>query len=246
VHALVDAAGSVVERYEYDAWGRVLGVFDGAGNALAATAIGNRYLWQGREYSWKTGLYCFRARWYDPITGRWLSNDPIGINGGLNQYVFCANNPVNCGDPNGRNPVALLAGLVGAVGGAVGAAAGTMTENILQNNPLWQGVGGSALDGAAGGLAAGFVTVATGSPLVGGFVGGVVQESYSSLRTGNPIDERNVVINSLIGGASSHLSDTIIEAYFDHLAPGIMEGLSGAIGTLVSMFADTFKGVCTP
>lgn len=40
-------------------------------------------------------------RWYEPITGRWLSNDPIGISGGLNQYVFCANNPVNFVDPYG-------------------------------------------------------------------------------------------------------------------------------------------------
>jgi RHS repeat-associated protein len=101
VHALVDETGSVVERYEYDAWGRVLGVFDGAGNALAATAIGNRYLWQGREYSWATGLYNFRARWYDPVTGRWLSNDPIGISGGLNQYVAFRNNPINFIDPFG-------------------------------------------------------------------------------------------------------------------------------------------------
>src|SRR5512136_2241589 len=46
-------------------------------------------------------VYDFCARWYDPITGRWLSNDPIGISGGLNQYVFCANNPVNRGDPFG-------------------------------------------------------------------------------------------------------------------------------------------------
>ena len=56
---------------------------------------------QGREYSWKVGLYYFRARWYDPVTGRWLSNDPIGISGGLNQYVFCGNNPVNFRDPSG-------------------------------------------------------------------------------------------------------------------------------------------------
>ncbi len=34
-------------------------------------------------------------------TGRWLSKDPIGINGGLNQYVFCGNNPVMFGDPEG-------------------------------------------------------------------------------------------------------------------------------------------------
>jgi uncharacterized protein RhaS with RHS repeats len=43
-------------------------------------------------------------RWYDPITGRWLSNDPIGISGGLNQYVFCGNNPVNFRDPFGLDP----------------------------------------------------------------------------------------------------------------------------------------------
>ena len=35
------------------------------------------------------------------MTGKWHSNDPIGISGGLNQYVFCANNPVNFRDPFG-------------------------------------------------------------------------------------------------------------------------------------------------
>ena len=88
-------------RTKYDAWGRVLNVQDGSGNALAQSAIGNRYLFQGREYSWTTGIYYFRARWYDPVTGRWLSPDPIGISGGLNQYVFCANNPVMFVDPFG-------------------------------------------------------------------------------------------------------------------------------------------------
>jgi RHS repeat-associated protein len=101
VHALADANGTIVESYMYDAWGRILGVYDGTGNPLTESAVGNNILWQGREYSWKTGLYYFRARWYDPITGRWVSNDPIGISGGLNQYVFCGNNPVNFTDPFG-------------------------------------------------------------------------------------------------------------------------------------------------
>ena len=102
VHAVVNSSGNIVESYRYDAWGRVLGVYDGQGTPLTQSAIGNRFLWQGREYSWATGLYYFRARWYDPVTGRWLSNDPIGISGGLNQYVFCGNNPVNFRDPLGR------------------------------------------------------------------------------------------------------------------------------------------------
>ena len=101
VHALVDAAGSIVEQYRFDAWGRTT-VYDGVGTPLAQSAIGNRCVWQGREISWSTGLYYFRARWYDPVTGRWLSNDLIGVRGGLNQYVFCGTNPANFVDPFGQ------------------------------------------------------------------------------------------------------------------------------------------------
>ena len=103
VLALTDANGNIVEYYRYDAWGRTT-VFDANGNALRKSAVGNRIGFQGREYSWTTELYYFRARWADPTTGRWLSPDPIGINGGLNQYVFCANNPVNFTDPFGLDP----------------------------------------------------------------------------------------------------------------------------------------------
>ncbi len=101
VIALADEDGQIVETYTYDAWGRTR-VFDAEGNELTASAFGNRFAWQGREIDWSTGLYYFRARYYDPITGRWLSNDPVGISGGLNQYVFCNNNPVNFTDPWGH------------------------------------------------------------------------------------------------------------------------------------------------
>ena len=104
VHAFADEIGAIVESYRFDAWGNVLGVFDGNGSPLSESALGNRYLFQGREYSWATGLYYFRARWYDPETGRWLSKDPIGINGGLNQFVAFDNNPVMFSDAFGMNP----------------------------------------------------------------------------------------------------------------------------------------------
>jgi len=100
VLAMTDSSGNIVESYRYDAWGRTT-VYNSNNQQLSNSAIGNRYCWQGREYSWVTGLYNFRARWYDPVTGRWLSNDPIGISGGLNQYVAFANNPVNFIDPFG-------------------------------------------------------------------------------------------------------------------------------------------------
>jgi len=79
----------------------VLGVYDGSGQPIAQSAIGNRFLWQGKEYSWKTGLYYNRARWYDPVTGRFISKDPAGITFGLNEYTYCGNNPVNFRDSSG-------------------------------------------------------------------------------------------------------------------------------------------------
>lgn len=76
-------------------------VFSASGTELTESAIGNRYTFQGREIDWTTGLAYFRARWYSPETGRWLSKDPKGISGGLNLYAFCSNNPVNFTDPFG-------------------------------------------------------------------------------------------------------------------------------------------------
>ena len=103
VHGFADASGELFETYAYDAWGNVLAVRDGNGLPIPnqQSQIQNRFLFQGREYSWATGLYNFRLRWYDPATGRWISKDPIGISGGLNLYAFCGDDPVNCVDPFG-------------------------------------------------------------------------------------------------------------------------------------------------
>ncbi|RLC01536.1 MAG: hypothetical protein DRI57_30985, partial [Deltaproteobacteria bacterium] len=101
VHALADENGSIVESYKYDAWGRVLEIKDGNSSPLTESALDNRYTFQGREISWATGLIYFRARSYDPITGRWLSRDPIGISGGLNLYQAFGCNGVNFSDPLG-------------------------------------------------------------------------------------------------------------------------------------------------
>jgi RHS repeat-associated protein len=100
VIALTDSSGSVVETYDYDAYGRTK-IYSASGSELTESAYGNRYCYQGRGIDWATGLYYFRARWYNPETGRWLSKDPIGIRGGLNQYEFCGSNPVNFVDPSG-------------------------------------------------------------------------------------------------------------------------------------------------
>ncbi len=100
VHVLVDEDGLIVEYYYYDAFGN-LKMRDVNYNLITESVYGNRFLFQGREYDYDTALYYFRARWYEPETGRWLSPDPIGISGGLNLYAFCGNDPINYVDPSG-------------------------------------------------------------------------------------------------------------------------------------------------
>lgn len=104
VIALTDTNGQIVEAYSYDAYGRTR-IYATNGTELTRSAVGNRFAWQGREVDWSTGLYYFRARYYDPIMGRWLSVDPIGISGGLNLYEFCGSDPINMVDPDGENAI---------------------------------------------------------------------------------------------------------------------------------------------
>src|SRR5690606_5099168 len=63
--ALLDASGQVVAEYQNDEFGRLL-----TGNSRL-----NHYLFSGQEYAPETGLYHFFARYYDPETGVWLSQD---------------------------------------------------------------------------------------------------------------------------------------------------------------------------
>ncbi|MBK6780624.1 MAG: RHS repeat-associated core domain-containing protein [Gemmatimonadetes bacterium] len=85
--------------------GQGQGICRGAwGDAVADTGIVVRYHFAGREYDGESGLYYMRARYYDPALGRWISEDPIGIAGGLNVYAYAGNDPVNLTDPSGLEP----------------------------------------------------------------------------------------------------------------------------------------------
>ena len=93
VRLVVDSAtGLVAQRLDYDAFGNVL---------LDTNPGFQPFGFQSGLYDPDTALVQFGARWYDANTGRWLSKDPILLEGGLNLYVFCGNDPVNFTDPLG-------------------------------------------------------------------------------------------------------------------------------------------------
>ncbi|MDH4236669.1 MAG: RHS repeat-associated core domain-containing protein [Nitrospira sp.] len=60
------------------------------------------YTYTGREFDAESGLYYYRARYYDPTMGRFLSEDPIASTGGLNLYAYVGNDPLNWIDLSGR------------------------------------------------------------------------------------------------------------------------------------------------
>src|SRR3974390_244634 len=74
----------------------------------------------------------YRARYYDPTAGRFISEDPITFTGGINFYRYVRNNPVNLVDPFGLNPAPSIpwplpwfppgSGVLGGLGNLVGGA----------------------------------------------------------------------------------------------------------------------------
>ena len=101
VTTITDAEGNVQERYSYDVYGTPT-ITDGAGNVLAVSGVGNRFLFTGREYISQIGVYDYRNRVYSPTLGRFLQTDPIRFNAGdVNIYRYCGNDPTDWIDPWG-------------------------------------------------------------------------------------------------------------------------------------------------
>ncbi|TAK07548.1 RHS repeat-associated core domain-containing protein [bacterium] len=74
---ITDSAGTIKQRYTYSSFGKIESQLDP--NFIQP------YTFTGREFDSETGLYFYRARNYDHAIGRFLTSDPIGLEGGLNR-----------------------------------------------------------------------------------------------------------------------------------------------------------------
>jgi RHS repeat-associated protein len=96
--ALMSPIGEVATQYAYAPFGKT---------NSSGTPSTNTCQFTGREND-GTGLYYYRARYYDPELSRFISEDPLGFNGGFNLYTYAMNDPVNFTDPSGmkicKNP----------------------------------------------------------------------------------------------------------------------------------------------
>ena len=128
-----DTTGSVIQRHHiggatyadyatcYDAFGAQLGSYNNGGFvANTQDAVGWAGQWGGytdqATAAFGSGsspiirypLVLLGHRYYDPGAGRFLNRDPEGMEGGINLYAYCTNNPVNKSDPSGLNAVTMF------------------------------------------------------------------------------------------------------------------------------------------
>ncbi len=108
---LTDTAGVTAKSYSYDAYGNIL---------ESPGTVDQPYTYTGRELDAESGLLYYRARYYDPATGRFLQKDAAGFSGGINFYAYVGANPTIFVDPFGlfSSPEGLLH-YMGGTGSAV-------------------------------------------------------------------------------------------------------------------------------
>jgi len=92
VTAILDEDGNVLERRTYDAFGEMT-CMTSDGTPVTESPTGVDVGFQGQVRDEVTGLYQMGYRWYNPVLGRWISRDPIGVNKGANLAVSFGNAP---------------------------------------------------------------------------------------------------------------------------------------------------------
>ena len=95
VLALTNSSGAIKTQYEYDPFGNT---------TTSEGTNTNVFQYTGREND-ANGLYFYRARYYNPAFGRFISEDPIGFRGGANLYAYADNSPITFTDPYGQTSV---------------------------------------------------------------------------------------------------------------------------------------------
>ncbi|MGC1616082.1 MAG: RHS repeat-associated core domain-containing protein [Candidatus Acidiferrum sp.] len=154
ITSLSSSAGSLAQTYGYDSFGK---------QTSSSGSLTNPFQYTARESDTETGLYYYRARYYDPTIGRFVREDPIRFRTGIDFYSYVRNRPTGLRDPKGRVAwgggayVSGMAGLLTIGGGAEGSC--MIVGDTAGNTGLLccAGLGGGYV---AGGAASGGVTTA--------------------------------------------------------------------------------------
>jgi RHS repeat-associated protein len=122
IDVLVDGSGTIVDQRTYDSFGNTLSQLD--------PNVKFRFGYTGRESDPETGLYYYRARYFDANVGRFISTDPIGFEAGdANLYRYVGNRSTLATDPTGEFAFLPLLGII-ALGGLIAGAADVVHQRL--------------------------------------------------------------------------------------------------------------------
>jgi RHS repeat-associated protein len=114
IREVVASDGTTVgSRLSYDPWGKL----------TETGSVLSDFTYTGHYYDRQSGLSLAWFRGYDPNLGRWLNQDPLGVQGGLNLYGYVGNDPINFVDPTGE--------VAGAAAAAAGASAAFAAAGLI-------------------------------------------------------------------------------------------------------------------
>jgi len=253
--AVVGDDGTVEAMMDYMPFGQLIP--NGVGNATFID-----YKFTGQELDNETGLYNYRARFYDAELGRFYSIDPKFQYG--SPFVYCVNNPLNLMDANGEDfglsflVILLIGAAIGAaVGGGIaaytgyqaGLRGGSLAGYIFAGAGIGAVAGALSAAGGVGAFAAGTAAAAGATTTAGGIAAGIAAGAAVGAVVGAGVGAAQGVsqhfVNDAFGVANagswqnSLLKGTITGA----IGGAIAGGVAGAGGAIAVQQAARFQQI---
>jgi RHS repeat-associated protein len=213
ITSLSNGAGTLANTYTYEAYGKLI---------ASSGTLSNPFQYTGREFDSETAIYEYRARYFDPNVGRFISQDPIGFKGGINFYAYVGNNPINLFDPTGLAAQCKHCKLVVKCRGVQKYHLGLLgfqhcDAQVVDDNGVTHSLSGGP-DPATNGELLNFWNTTTNLPPFGGTT--IYNNQNASCDTAN----------GLVNGANSFHNDPMHFAYIPYGGPNSNTALGGIFG----------------
>jgi RHS repeat-associated protein len=193
VVALTGHTATLDEATSYAPFGEVL---------TGGASTSNPLRYTGRERDPGSNLYYYRARYYDPAIGRFLSEDPLGFSGGdVNLYAYVSNNPLVSNDPSGQC-MQCAGAIVGGVGGLIFQGATDLWNGELSS---FSEYAGAAVGGAVGGAAA-----VTCGPACAGAAAGFASNVTTQFLSGQSFSATSLVVDTGLGAVGGKVVGSVL------------------------------------
>lgn len=230
---IISDDGNIIQKYDYSAFGVLREIKDSNDVEVSfdSASIKTSYTFTGREFEPETGLYYYRARYYNPNTGRFLQQDPhpglLQMPSSFNsKFIYGNNNPILNSDPSG------LSWLSDVISGDAARNFGREFDRFIKNPEIQKGI----------------VTVA--SAIVAYFAAPVLAAAVASSTTGFLIASTlfGAAIGGVVAGAAFQAGGlgTFDDGFWVGARAGAFAGFSGALnytGTLANG-QNISRGVC--